>query len=284
MGKLDGKIAIVTGASRGIGMAIAEVFASEGATVVCAARKLQESTPSAWDGSLERTVGHIKVKGGRAVAVQTDVTKYEDCKHLIDETVRQFGRVDILVNNAGVYVRRMVADYTPEQLLNEEGVNINGTVWLCQLAAKAMIPHKSGAIVNISSPLAAGPGRGPYNNAGIGFTVYGATKGFVERFTQGFAQEVFQHGISVTALSTGLTVYTPGYEAAHRAYRQPNAPQQGGEPAENMGQAALQLATLPQDKYSGRVVYSIAFLHELGLLPEAKGYGADRPSSGYSKI
>src|SRR5450759_4202138 len=101
MGKLDGKVAIVTGASRGIGLAIAELFAAEGAKVVCAARTLKEGDHPL-EGSLERTVAAIRARGGEAVAVAADVSTEEACLALVNEARAAYGPIDVLVNNAAL--------------------------------------------------------------------------------------------------------------------------------------------------------------------------------------
>ena len=102
MGKLDGKVAVVTGASRGIGKAIAQLFAAEGAKVVCAARTLKEGDHRLLEGSLTTTVSEIESSGGTALAVQADLSKEEDCIQLLARTKEAFGPVDVLVNNAAV--------------------------------------------------------------------------------------------------------------------------------------------------------------------------------------
>jgi NAD(P)-dependent dehydrogenase (short-subunit alcohol dehydrogenase family) len=147
-----------------------------------------------------------------------------------------------------------------------------------------MINRRSGAIVNISSGAAIGPGRGPYKDretSAYSGTKYGAEKAAIERFSQGLAEEVYEYGISVTALSPSQLVVTPGtlYFKMASGLNDPRA-----EPPEMMAKAALLLATEPLDKITGRVTYSQVILKELGWITEAKGAGIDHPGTGYSQI
>jgi NAD(P)-dependent dehydrogenase (short-subunit alcohol dehydrogenase family) len=148
-----------------------------------------------------------------------------------------------------------------------------------------MIPRKTGSIVNISSGAAIGPGRGPYPDAVTGSraggTCYGAEKAAMERFSQGLASEVYQHGVSVTCLAPSLVVPTPG-TVYHHLVEGMDDPR--GEPAELMAKAALLLATEPLDTVTGRVTYSQQMLKEYGLLDGARGRGVESRGSGYSEI
>lgn len=284
MGKLDNKVAIVTGASRGIGKAIAKLFASEGAKVVCAARSLHEGDHKLFQGSLTTTVSEIEATGGIALAVQVDLSKEEDCTQLVARTREAFGPVDILVNNAAVSYFVPIKDMSLKQWDTSWAVGPRAIFILTKLVLPDMISRKSGAIVNISSSAAIGPGRGPYKGrepSPYSGTKYGAQKAAIERFTQGLAEEVYQYGISVTALSPSQLVVTPGtlYFGMASGPDDPRA-----EPPEMMAKAALLLVTAPLDKVTGRVTYSQAILKEFGWISEAKGVGVDRPGSGYSQI
>ena len=243
MGKLDGKVAIVTGASRGIGKAIAQLFAAEGAKVVCGARTLGEGD-HILEGSLTTTVSEIQKAGGTAAAVQVDVSQEESCANLVAKARETFGPADVLVNDAAVTYFIPIKDFPVRRWFRSFAVNVHGPFMLCREVLQDMVERRSGAIVNISSGAAIGPGRGPYKESTTGErggTMYGAEKAALERFTQGLAEEVYQYGISVAALSPSLVVATPG-TIYHKLVSGPDDPR--AEPPEVMAKAALLLATL----------------------------------------
>lgn len=282
MGKLDGRVAVVTGASRGIGQTIAELFASEGAKVVCAARTVNDGDHML-EGSLSRTVKTIVDSGGEAVAVAANISEQADCNMLIDQARAHFGQVDILVNNAALNYYVPIVDYAVNRWIRSFTVNVHAPFILSQAVLPEMIERSSGAIVNISSAAAVGPGRGPYDNHAIqGGTMYGASKAALERFTQGLAQELASFGgIAVTAVSPSRVVPTPG-TVYHKLMDSMDDPR--GEPPMLMAKAALLLASEPAAKVNGRVCYSQEILKEFGWIDAAVGRGVDSPGSGYSQI
>ncbi len=283
MGRLDGKVVVVTGASRGIGADIARLCASEGGRVVCAARTLEEGQhPLA--GSLATTVAAIRGAGGEAHAVAANIAEPAECERLIQEARARYGPIDVLVNNAALTYYIPVKDYPVGKWLRSWAVNFQAPFVLSQLVLTDMIPRRRGAIVNISSGAAIGPGRGPYPDPAVGArggTCYGAEKAALERFTQGLASEVFQYGISVTAVAPSQVVPTPG-TVYHRLVSGLDDPR--GEPPLLMAQATLLLATEPVERVSGRVTYSQQILREFGWIETARGRGADTRGSGYSEI
>jgi citronellol/citronellal dehydrogenase len=283
MGKLDGRIAIVTGASRGLGEEIATLFAKEGARVVCAARTLNEGDHRLLSGSLAGTVARIKDAGGQAVAVAVDISGEDECQKLVKAAQEAFGPVDILVNNAALTYYKPIVDYNVKHWLRSFAVNVHAPFILSQLVLPGMIAMRRGAIVNISSGSAIGPGRAPFKDArpANGGTKYGATKAALERFTQGLAQEVEAYDIAVTALSPSQTVATPG-TVHHKLMKALDDP--SGEPPAYMARAALLLASEPAAKVNGRVTYSQQILGEYGLLDKPTGRGVTIPGSGYSQI
>ncbi len=283
MGRLDGKVVVVTGASRGIGADVARLFAAEGGRVVCAARTVQEGQhPLA--GSLEQTVGGIRAAGGEAHAVGANIAEPPECERLIREARQRYGPIDVLINNAALTYYVPVKDYPVGKWLRSWAVNFQAPFILSQLVLGDMVPRRTGAIVNISSGSAIGPGRGPYPDPAVGArggTCYGAEKAALERFTQGLASEVFQYGVSVTSVAPSQVVPTPG-TVYHRLVSGLDDPR--GEPPILMARAALLLATEPAERVSGRVTYSQQILREFGWIERARGRGVDSRGSGYSEI
>ena len=284
MGKLDGLVAVVTGASRGIGSEIARLFAAEGGKVICAARTLREGDHPL-EGSLEKTVQDIRDAGGDATPVAVNISLPEDCERLLQETRDTYGPVDVLVNNAALTYYVPIKDFPLNRWMRSWAVNFHAPFLLSKLALEDMIPRGSGSIVNISSAAAVGPGRGPYPDAppNSGGTCYGAEKAALERFSQGLAQEVYQFGVSVTSLAPSQIVATPG-TVFHNLVTGIDDPR--GESPELMAQAALLLATEPLDKVTGRVTYSQQILKEFGWITDARGRGVEEalPGTGYSQI
>lgn len=283
MGRLTGKTAVVTGASRGIGQEIASLFAAEGARVVVAARTLNEGEHKMLEGSLMRTVGLIKDAGGEATAVAADISVEAECVALIEAARQAYGPIDVLVNNAALNYYQPTDTYPTNRWVRCFAINVHAPFILSKAVLTDMIPRRSGAIVNISSGSAIGPGRGPYQDlTNRGGTMYGATKAALERFTQGLAQEVAQFGgITVAAVSPSQVVPTPG-TIHHKLVTGVGDPR--GEPPKLMAQAALLLASEGADKVNGRVTYSQQILKEFGWIAQAQGRGVTSRGSGYSEV
>jgi|SRR5579883_3155567 len=184
---LSGKVALVTGASRGIGRAIALRLAADGAAVAV------NYAGSAQQG--EETAALIGQAGGRAVPVRADVSKVADVRRLFDATFAAFGRLDILVNNAGTILYKPLADVTEEEYDRLFGVNVKGTFFCCQEAAKRMAD--GGRIVNLSSSTTA--------LMLPTYAAYVATKGAVEQLSHVLAKELGARGITVNVVSPGPT-------------------------------------------------------------------------------
>ena len=258
-GKLDGKVAIVTGASRGIGEAIARLFAHEGASVVCGARTLSEGQHFL-PGTLEHTVKQIVDGGGKALPVKVDLGKEEDCERIVAEARNAFGRVDVLVNNAAVNWYIPIKDFKVSHWRAMLAVDLTAPFLLAQHVIPEMMKRRNGWIVNISSGASRGPGQGPYTGKGRGGTPYGTVKSGLERFTQGLAHELFEYGIAVNSLAPNKVVPTPG-TLHHHLVESMDDPR--GEPVENMAQAALVLATCDPSVLTGRIAYSQDLLKEV---------------------
>ena len=190
MGKLDSRVAIVSGASRGIGRDIAVVFAREGARVVVAARTEREGDYRI-SGSIDTTVERIRSEGGVAIGVRCDVTKDEEIEDLVKRTMDEYGRVDILVNNAAIYTPGTVLEVQPRHWDLSYRINIRGPFMTCRAVLTHMIEQGGGHIINISGSASKGPGSGPYDDVTTstypGFTVGGVSKAALDRLTQGFA-------------------------------------------------------------------------------------------------
>ena len=280
MGRLDGKACIVTGASRGIGAEIAGLFAAEGGNIVCAARTMREGDHP-FEGSLETTVERIRAAGGESTPVSVNISLPEDCERLVQEARDSYGPVDILVNNAALSYFIPTKDFPLNRWMRSWAVNFHAPFMLSNLALQDMVPRGSGSIVNISSVAAVGPGRGPYAATAklTGGTCYGAQKAALERFSQGLAQEVYQHGVTVACLAPTQVVPTPG-TVFHNIVTGLDDPR--AEPPELMARAALLLATEPLDKVTGIVTYSQDILKEYGWITDAKAPDLDpaRADSG----
>jgi len=194
--KLEGKVAVVTGASKGIGASIALHLAAEGAAVVVNYSLSKEGA--------DRIVGEINGNGGRAIAVQGNVTKEGDVRRLFAETKKAFGRLDVLVNNAGVYEFKPLEEVTADHFHRMYDVNVLGLVLATQEAVK-LFGDRGGSIINISSVAAtAAPPTG---------SLYSGTKAAVDAVTRSLAQELGTRKIRVNSLNPGM-VETEGYRAA----------------------------------------------------------------------
>lgn len=282
MAKLEGRTAVVTGASRGIGQFIAELFAKHGANVVCAARTFNEGDHML-EGSLARTVANIEAAGGKAIGVAADISHEDDCIMLLEKARAAYGPVTVLANNAALNYYTPIEDYRTNRWLRCFAINVHAPFILSREVLPDMKSAGRGAIVNISSGAAIGPGRGPYDDLHIrGGTMYGASKAALERFTQGLAQEVAgAGGIAVSALSPSQVVPTPG-TVHHKLVTGMDDPK--GEHPSVMADAALLLASEPAEKVNGRVTYSQQILKEFGWIDTGRGRGIDTKGSGYSLI
>jgi NAD(P)-dependent dehydrogenase (short-subunit alcohol dehydrogenase family) len=196
---LEGRVAIVTGASRGIGKALAVGLAAEGAAVVCAARTVAPRDDGL-PGTIGDTTAEITAAGGRALAVRCDVGVESDLEALAAQTFSEFGRVDVLVNNAMAPTRGSFDDTTLQMWDESMTANVRSLFVLAKLVVPAMAEQGGGAIVNMSSG-GADHAAAPYMPAG--FVTYVVAKAAMERFTTGLAPELRPRGITVNALRPG---------------------------------------------------------------------------------
>ena len=186
--KLKDKVAIVTGASKGIGAGIAIALGNAGASVVV--------NYASGKSDADDVVSKIQVLGGKAIALQADMSKSDDVKQLFDQTVAEFGMVDILVNNAGVAVFEMIDDLTEDAFHQQFNINVLGYLLAAQQAVKIM-GNRGGSIINISSILSTDPN--------LASSVYAATKGAVDTITLALARELGPRNIRVNAILPGHT-------------------------------------------------------------------------------
>lgn len=260
MGLLDGRVAIVTGASRGIGAEIARRFGAEGAAVAVSARTA-EAGSSPFAGTITETAEQISGSGGTAVAIVADMAKPADRERLVAETVRQLGQPDILVSNAAVTYFTRVEDFTQKRYALMFAVQVEAAFQLAQLVLPGMRERGAGWILNISSGAARHPTIPPGPFAGRGGTVYGMCKAAIERFSTGLAAELYADNIAVNALSPTKVVPTPGTVFHHLTTEgDPNS-----EPASVMAAAALMLCHRDPRSLTGRVAYSQQLLAELDM-------------------
>jgi 3-oxoacyl-[acyl-carrier protein] reductase len=194
--KLEGKVAIVTGASKGIGASIAKHYAAEGASVVV-------NYASSKEGA-DKVVAEIKSSGGKAIAVQANVSKKVEIEHLFSEAIKAFGKLDILVNNAGIYEFSPLEAVTEEHFHKQFNLNVLGLILSSQEGVKHFGPE-GGSIINISSLVST---YTPANTA-----VYSATKAAVDGVTRSLAKELGSRKIRVNAINPGM-VETEGVHAA----------------------------------------------------------------------
>ena len=263
---LNNKVAIITGASRGIGAAIAERFAAEGAKVVLVARTSEPD--GKLPGSLNETAARIRAKDGDCLCVQADLGSETDRERIVNETIAYYGGVDILVNNAAW--ARFAPSYAqpPERVRLAYAVNFFAPLHLSQLVLPSMKARGGGWILNLSSATSDIPAPAPYdpNDRAYRFhtthspTLYGSTKAALERMSTGMAMEVAADNVAVNTLAPVEAVASEGAlksgsidDIAHM------------EPIEAMAEAALALCSRPQDRLSGRIALSLPLLRELGV-------------------
>jgi NAD(P)-dependent dehydrogenase (short-subunit alcohol dehydrogenase family) len=250
MNTLHGKVALVTGSSRGIGRAIAQRFAAEGATVVITARSLSNST---LEGTLGETVKLIEAAGGRAIALAADLENPAERDALVERAVAAAGGLDILVNNAGYAEYAPVADMPSQVFESTVDHYLRAPFALIQRALPHLRARGGGWILNIGSVTAQSPPR-PFDDFARfgGATVYAAAKAAMHRFTEGLAAELQNENIAVNLVGPSGAIRTPG---ASR-YIPADYPT---EPVEYLVETALALCHKPAAEVTGEIAYSMAY-------------------------
>ena len=241
---LEGRAAVVTGGSRGLGRSMAVALASAGANVAVAARSKVD---------LEETAGLIEGAGQRGLAVPTDVTSYAEVERLIETTRSEFGRLDILINNSGIAKVRPLVEWRPEDWRDVLDVNLVGVFNGCRAAAPYLLAQRAGKVINISSMLAA---------VGLsGYTVYSATKGAIIAFTRTLGVEWARHNVQVNAIAPGwfaTDMSAPAFapdnpKVAERLLR--DIPMRRTGNAEEIGPLAVYLASAASDFMTGQTLF-----------------------------
>jgi 2-deoxy-D-gluconate 3-dehydrogenase len=238
--RLDGMVALVTGAATGIGAAIADALAQAGADVACHGNT---RTPDA-------TVERVRARGKRALALRGDLGKKETARALVDATVDGLGRIDIVVNNAGTIRRAPATDYSEEDWATVIEVNLSSVFRVCQAAGQRMVAQGQGKIVNVASLLSF--------QGGITVAAYAASKGGVAQLTKALANEWAARGVNVNAIAPGYvrtenTLALQQNETRNRQILERIPAGRWGEPSD-IADAAVFLCSKASDYVSGHVL------------------------------
>jgi len=264
--RLAGKVAIVTGASRGIGSATAIRLAAEGARVALVART-EKPGERRLGGSLEETAARIRSLGAECAVITADLVEPAKRSHIVPETIRHFGGVDILINNAAWSRFQPARDQLDSHIRRCFEVNYFAPLELMQQCVPSMTERGAGWIVNLSSATANHPAPAPFDrderyfrfNAEVGPSVYGSSKAALERLTSGMACELAAANIAVNAVAPVEAVASEGAIALGTIDSVAHM-----EPLEAMVQAVLELCSRPPAELSGRRLLSLNLLRELG--------------------
>jgi NAD(P)-dependent dehydrogenase (short-subunit alcohol dehydrogenase family) len=249
--KMDGMVAIVTGASRGLGRAIAKEFAAEGAKVVVSARR---DSPTGLPGTAVETATQIRDRGGEAMALTCDVSNEEQVMAMVGQTIDMYGRIDVLVNNAGVMVLgETILDINPEEWDQSVAANLRGPYLCCRSVLPWMIEQGRGSIIHIGSRMGSDHEQG-------GGVLYSSTKAAVHMFSYCLADEVREHNIAVNILSPG-GLKTEGSAAIPWTQRDWD---QRVEP-EAVGPSAVYLALQDASTFTGQYVLRAEFGETWGV-------------------
>jgi citronellol/citronellal dehydrogenase len=258
-GDCDGKIALVTGASRGLGKAIALRFAAEGARLAIAARTM-EPDPK-YTGSLRQTSEEIVAAGGGVLAVQADISRAEEREKLMSEVVEKLGPPEILVNNAAVTFLRPLDDFPDRRARLMVEMHVLAPLHLTQLALPHMRERKRGWILNLTSIAGDRITGPPFSDFDVsaGFGMYGTVKAALDRLTMSLAAELYASGIAVNAAAPFKPVPTEGAGALDLA-------KEDTEDISLITETVFILCTGDPANLTGRIAYTQPFLRELGRL------------------
>lgn len=250
--QLTGKVAIIGGASRGIGKDVALALATAGAKIVVVARSEVEPDPRL-PGTIHQTVAEIQALGGEAIAVKADISNEEDVDNMTKKTLEAFGRVDILFNNAAVLVPRGILDLPTRHIDLHNRINIKGPILCIRAVLPTMLHQQQGWVINVSSRAAVFPGPGPYTNVpSTRAFMYAATKAALERLTQNLAIDYQEQGISFNVLSPLGRIRTPGNVFG---MTKPGEEPESFETAEAMGKSAVFICSQNPRTFTGNILF-----------------------------
>lgn len=255
--RCDGKVALVTGSSRGLGKGIATRLAARGARVALTARTM-EPDPK-YQGSLRQTCDEITAAGGTAVAIPADLSKSEERERLFAETIDAVGAPDILVNNAAVTFLRPLDGFPDKRVRLMMEMHLFGPLQLSQLAIPAMRQRGRGWILNVTSVAGDLPQGPPFSDFDrtAGFGIYGTAKAALNRLTKSLAAELYEDGIAVNAAAPSNPVATPGAGTLDLA-------KTDTEDIELITETAYRLCTGDPKTMTGRIAHTQQFLAEIG--------------------
>jgi NAD(P)-dependent dehydrogenase (short-subunit alcohol dehydrogenase family) len=252
MGSLDGRIALVTGSSRGIGEYMAKHLAAAGAKVVIAART-EEVTDKRLPGTIHSVAESINKSGGTALPLVMNMRDTESIESGVNKTVEHFGGLDIVVNNAAILVPGALDTVQDRHIDLIWQIDLKGPLILMKHSLKHLRNSGGGDIINVSSVAGVFPGPGPYEEIQKGRegSFYGMVKTGLERFSQGLAREVQKDKIKVNVLSPQGRIRTPGNIMAENDPENPNL---NFEPATEMGKASVWVCEQPPT-YTGNILF-----------------------------
>lgn len=258
-GRCEGKVALVTGASRGLGKAVAARLAAEGATVALTARTLDPT--DGYVGSLRETLDEITAAGGTAIAVQCDLSDPADRARMFAEVVDRIGAPDILVNNAAVTFLRPLDEFPEKRARLMFEMHVFAPLDLMQRSIPAMRARGRGWILNMTSVAGYHPDGPPFSDfdTAAGFGMYGTVKAALGRLTGSFAAELYTDGIAVNATAPTKPVATEGAATLDLA-------KEDTEPIDYVVECALVLLTGDPKTTTGRIAETQPFLRELSRL------------------
>jgi NAD(P)-dependent dehydrogenase (short-subunit alcohol dehydrogenase family) len=246
---MTGKVAVVTGASRGIGRAIAVALAQAGADVVCTARSTEAQPHKVLPGTIEETARQVQALGRRAVAIPVDVSKEEEVEAMARRVLAEFGRLDILVNNAAVAAPGSFLEVPIRRWDLVLNVNLRGAYLCARAFLPSMIDRRGGSIINVSSYAA--------HTEGSWGLAYSVSKAAMERLTTGLAAELSPSGVAVNALQIERYVTSEGF-----VYLSPGADYSTWDKPETVGKALVWLASR-EPSFTGQIL-------TLGAIEEAR--------------